>query len=250
MANRPDLDGLLIHLPGDSTLYLVDQGQARAFPNDKVFIEWTFVERAKVWPLSIDIDKGPAIIRDGGLAMGTSETKIYWYDAPNSVRHIVDPQTFARYSFNSKWIQPPIVPSEPTQTGEVKWVPLYNGNRIKVPSAPEIYLIDQGKRRHILDMGTFTHVFGDVPPQSIDSVKGIPAGPDISPGARLIKGDGGPEVYFYELLGGKVGMKRHVLSSNAMSYYGFVAGQIDGWPQAMVDAVQVGTPIDWPDSPP
>jgi hypothetical protein len=240
MPTRPDLDGLFIQLPGGSTVYLIDQGQARPLPNDHSFTNALFNPRGKVWTVSLQIDIGPSVDpQQAGLAMGPGQTAIYWYDEGERIRHIADPETFERYNFNSNSIQTAAL--EPVATEELSWVPKYSGNRIKALSAPEVYLVDQGMKRHITDGLTSHLLFGDTLPARIDSVDGIPSGPDIGSDTRLIKGDQSPEIYLYDQ-----GTKRHILDPNTMSYYRFAMGTLEGRPQAVVDAMPSGDDIAWP----
>jgi hypothetical protein len=244
MPVRPELDGLVIQLVGDSTRYLVDQGRARAVPDDEVFVEWFFAPGTRLWRMAVDIDIGTPLARSEVLTQGHDSPAVYWEGALG-VRHIADPQTFQRYRFNGDRVQRS--PIEPTPTGpEVKWVPKYNGNRIKVPSDPPLYLIDRGMKRHITEPATYQRLFGGSFVQSIDSVAAIPTGPDIGPSVRLIKGNARPEVYLLDLLGDKFPVKRHILDPLTMDYYGFTFGTIEGRPQAEVDGIRDGVPISWP----
>ncbi|MGL4512527.1 MAG: hypothetical protein ACRCT8_05500 [Lacipirellulaceae bacterium] len=116
-----------------------------------------------------------------------------------------------------------------------------NGLRVQLPGRPEIYLIDEGCKRHIPNPATYDSLFRDwggiVQDLDIDE---IPNAAAISDGAVLAQGKGRAEVY---LIDG--GVKRHVPSPALMDRYHF------RWPQsrldtAVIDAIPTGRPIAAP----
>src|SRR5262245_11146865 len=81
----------------------------------------------------------------------------------------------------------------------------FNGTRIKNPDGPEIYLVDEGRRRHISSPDTYNALFenwdGIVSGQGAQALMQlIPEGYELRD-AALVKGYNLPEVYLIDGLG-------------------------------------------------
>jgi hypothetical protein len=116
--------------------------------------------------------------------------------------------------------------------------PDLNGLRVQLPGHPEIYLIDEGCKRHIPNPPTFDNLFRNWDGIVQDlNVNDILSGPPIPDGAVLLQAKGAAEVW---LIDGHV--KRHVTSPAVMDRYNL------RWPPTRVDptvvnAIQTGRPV-------
>ena len=115
-----------------------------------------------------------------------------------------------------------------------------NGMRLRLPNKPEIYLMDEGKRRWIPDPPTYNGLFRDwngvFPDIDIDE---IDLGTQITHGALLIRGLASPKVYLFDQ-----NKKRHVTSPAVMDKYYFDWGKIHPIDQAVVDGIANGPDIN------
>jgi hypothetical protein len=116
--------------------------------------------------------------------------------------------------------------------------PDLNGLRVQEPGHAEIYLIDEGRKRHIPNPPTYDDLFrnweGVQPDLHLDE---IDTGAAISDGAILAFGKSSPAVYLVDR-----GHKRHVTSPGVMDKYYFY------WPttrvdQILLDSIPDGNPI-------
>jgi hypothetical protein len=117
--------------------------------------------------------------------------------------------------------------------------PDLNGERVKAPGRPEIYLIDRGRRRWIPDPQTYGNLFRDW--QGIHESRSyldIPTSTPISHGAYLAKDDGSPAVYLVDN-----GHRRWVTSPAAMDKYYFSWDQVRVVPDGTLDGIPAGFPI-------
>ncbi|PQO35827.1 hypothetical protein C5Y96_09265 [Blastopirellula marina] len=116
--------------------------------------------------------------------------------------------------------------------------PDLNGVRVKLPNQPHIYLIDEGKKRHIPDPPTYNSLFrsweGIV--EDLD-VNDIETGTTITPGSVIATGDATPHVY---LIDGR--SKRHIVSPAVMDKYHF-RWPTQPVPQAVIDGIPTGAAI-------
>ena len=115
--------------------------------------------------------------------------------------------------------------------------PDLNGMRVKQPNQDHIYLIDEGKKRHIPDPTTYNNLFRSWEYFEDLDVNDIETGTSITPGAVLVSGDATPHVY---LIDG--GCKRHVTSPAVMDKYHF-RWPTQPVPQAVIDAIPTGPAI-------
>ncbi len=118
--------------------------------------------------------------------------------------------------------------------------PDLNGLRVKLPSAPEIYLIDRGYRRWIPNPATYNNLFRDWNGIVTDiDINEIPLASQISNGAILGRADGTAPVFLIDQ-----GMKRWIVSPAIMDQYYFAWNQVYVLPPATVDSVPSGSNID------
>lgn len=109
--------------------------------------------------------------------------------------------------------------------------PDLNGLRVQEPGHPEIYLIDEGRKRHIPDPETFDDLFRDWNGVQQDlHLDEIETGPTISHAAVLAQAKGAAEVWLVD-----AGIKRHVTSPAVMDKYNF------RWPTTRVDAILINS---------
>jgi molybdate-binding protein len=109
-----------------------------------------------------------------------------------------------------------------------------NGHRVKHPSAPQVYLIDSGRRRWIPNPATYNNLFRDWDGIIVDAnlVNSVDAWDDIADGALLARAEGTGEVFFIDNR-----VKRRIISPAAMDRYYFNWGAIRQVPQIVLDAV-------------
>ncbi|MFG3497743.1 hypothetical protein [Streptomyces sp. NPDC047886] len=100
--------------------------------------------------------------------------------------------------------------------------PDLNGLRLKSVNGPAVYLILDGKRRHIPNPATYDNLFRDWNGiQSVIDINSITDGGPLSDGAVLGKSPNGPEVYLISN-----GVMRWITSPAAMDTYHFAWGKI------------------------
>jgi hypothetical protein len=109
-----------------------------------------------------------------------------------------------------------------------------------------IYLVDEGKRRHIEDPDTFNGVFKNNP--NISSVldkKAITLGNSIVSGSVLVKSSSSDPVYLVDKYDGsdKKWKKRYIPSMAIFDKYQFNQGYIQSVPQATLDGMDDGPNI-------
>src|SRR6185437_7413511 len=91
-----------------------------------------------------------------------------------------------------------------------------DGDRVRSPGHPQIYLIDGGVRRHIPDVMTYKNLFNDGQGIREIDVASIPLGPQIRSGTVLTRAFDRSEVYLIDNH-----EKRHVASPTTMRKYNF-----------------------------
>ena len=97
-----------------------------------------------------------------------------------------------------------------------------NGRLVRHPTRPEIYLIDNGYRRHIPNPWTFTNLFRrNVGIMELDKIDRIPTGASLPDGAVLLKPHNSDMIYLIDL-----NCKRHVTSPETMEKYGLAWHQV------------------------
>ena len=117
--------------------------------------------------------------------------------------------------------------------------PDLNGLRVKLPNAPEIYLIDEGYRRWIPDPATYNNLFRDWNGIVVDiDINAIPLSMPISSGAILARGNGTAPVFLISN-----GVKRWITSPAAMDKYYFAWNRVYVVPVAFVNSIPNGSNI-------
>ncbi len=251
---RPQLNGLLIRINYSNSngqeIYFVDEGVARQYiPSGK--FDDMFRGNAHVIDITFShadlIDIGPGM---NGLLL-QYHGAYYVAEKNGKYRHVADPQTMTRCNFNPDAKASIIDPLDYPETlgTPIQWVPKDNGCRVKTRNNDAIYLIDQGKKRHIHDPETYISLFG-----GFDQARLVDSLDDIQTGVEIIKRTtgliisndrpGGPQIYLMDN-----GYKRMVLGTNTKaSYgYGFGAGQIANVPWGQASEYPDGAEIIWPD---
>ena len=105
--------------------------------------------------------------------------------------------------------------------------PDLNGLRVQEPGHPEIYLIDEGRKRHIPNPATFDRLFRNWDGIQQDlHLDEIDTGVPISDGAVLALGKSDLAVYLIDQ-----GQKRHVTRPAVMDKYNL------RWPTIPVDQI-------------
>lgn len=124
--------------------------------------------------------------------------------------------------------------------------PDLNGSLLKAPGDPSIYLVDQGFRRHIVDVNTLRGVFTDDPSILETSlILDVPPGDPILPGTALARGDGTAPVYLVEPgpVRGVLGTKRWIASPQIMNRYQFDGGKVHPVPPVLLLDIADGLAI-------
>lgn len=249
----PELNGLLIRIFNSNSngqeIYFVDEGKARQImPGDK--FDAMFNQNARVFDFTFEhkdtIDIGTTMV---GSIFFQYDKNYYMWDE-NKNRHIVDPATMYRCNFNGSAKRSPTNPLDfPDMLGRpIQWIPKHNGNRVKTPNDPAIYLIDRGLKRHILDPNTYTSLFGSNDQvQFVQNLDDIPNGPELSNKTTgLVRANdqpGGAHVYLLDH-----GYKRLISGNHAMEAigYGFGGGHVTNMSWFTLFEYPNGRPIVWP----
>jgi hypothetical protein len=120
--------------------------------------------------------------------------------------------------------------------------PDLNGQLLRKPGNPMVYLIDQGSRRWIPDPYTYNRLFRSWDVIVLDTeLDNIDRGPDISHGALLAHAPGYPPVY---LVDPDYQVKRWISSPAAMDAYSFAWNQIQQVDYFVLSAIPDGPQID------
>lgn len=119
--------------------------------------------------------------------------------------------------------------------------PELNGQRLKLPNDPAVYLIDQGKRRWVPDPGTYNNLFSLPILQGVGTdynLLDIDLGTQITHDAVLAQPVGGAAVYLIDN-----GVKRQINSPDIMTKYNFDWNKIQQCPHIVLDFVPSGSTI-------
>ncbi len=252
---RPELDGLRIKIENinDDKIYFVDRGMARHIANPQVY-NGMFRDGNGIWTFKFShndmINIGKQITNE--MAIFHWGPDMYFADIGDKqgqdCRHILDPQTMDRCHFKTDVSQPSKNPQDdPFRLwAPLKWIPKFNGNRVKTAGKDATYLIDQGKKRQIRDPATYTALFGNGDrPQIVDNLDDIPNGGDMyNAGTMLVTAPdqpGGAKTYLLDNM-----RKRLIVDGNALTYYGFVGGRVTRMTWGQLFEYPDGDPIAWP----
>ncbi len=114
-----------------------------------------------------------------------------------------------------------------------------NGLRVKLPGNPAIYLMDEGRRRHIPNPSTYDNLFRDWNGIVEDTdIPDIDEETPISNGAILARAVGTAAVFLIDK-----GLKRHITSPAIMDRYHFNWGKIHDVAPALIDSIPSGPSI-------
>jgi hypothetical protein len=117
--------------------------------------------------------------------------------------------------------------------------PELNGRRLKYPGRPQIYLVDQGYRRHIPDQATYNNLFRDWNGiVETELISDVPEGAPIASGTVLARGIGTTTVYFVE-----PGSKRWIFNPHTMDVYYFSWGRVYNVPLTLLLGIPDGPSI-------
>ncbi|MCX7112750.1 MAG: hypothetical protein NTX45_22035 [Proteobacteria bacterium] len=114
----------------------------------------------------------------------------------------------------------------------------FEGFLLKQLNQPHIYLVLDGKRRHVPNPDTLQSLFGGSGAEDVLDIDSIPEGDALTPGAVLARADNAPPLYLVSN-----GMKRHITSPGAVNKYHFHGNTIV-LPLAVVDSIPTGDPIN------
>lgn len=117
--------------------------------------------------------------------------------------------------------------------------PDLNGQRVRKPGNPGIFLIDRGVRRLIPNLDTYFTLFlneqGEVTDINIDE---IPLGSTITDGACLAKHSASPTIYLFD-----DGMKRPIANSAVFTQYHFNPNVQTLYRKVFLDFIRTGDQI-------
>jgi hypothetical protein len=118
--------------------------------------------------------------------------------------------------------------------------PELNGRLIRLhDQSPPIYLVDEGRKRHVPNPETFNNLFRDWNRlDEVPDLNDIDDGTPISNGAILARAVNTAPVYFIDN-----GVKRHIASPDTMDRYYFDWNKIRGVDQIMLDNIPTGQTI-------
>lgn len=106
-----------------------------------------------------------------------------------------------------------------------------------------IFLIDEGKRRHIEDMVTFQGLFLDhVKPGGVIDIDNVPLGNEIKHGSVLICGGNDEGIFLYDYYNGSW-KRRHIASMDVFNSYCFDIKKVETIRAEILDGLQKGPEI-------
>jgi hypothetical protein len=258
---RNDLDGQHVQVQGNPAIYLMDQGLKRHIPNMDTYQRLFGASPGPPTMLSQadldNIDEGPPLSNLIQLAKEQNNPAVYLVDPDYQIkRWIKNMPTFTHYSFaaaNIKEVQPGllgaisigpiIVWPEPSTLR-----PDLDGQRVQVQEQPEIYLMDQGLKRHIPNMDAYQRLFGASPgPPTMLSqadLDAIQEGAPFSTLVQLVRTQGEANIY---LLDPDYQVKRWIQDMPTMTRYGFATANVQEVSPGILDAITTGPTIAWPE---
>jgi hypothetical protein len=197
--------------PDSAEVYLVELGERRRFPDEATFLSrWRWDQVKKVPQETLDaiprgfdlpsVTASPAAIVEGDLIKGPSDPAVFLV-RDGVRRRVPDEATFlSRWT----WEQIKAVPQEavdaiprgPDLPSVAKPpVPAAEGDLIKAPYLPEVFLVEGGRRHRIPDEATFLSrwTWDQVKTVPDETIVMTPRGPDLpsvaAPPAVVVEGD-------------------------------------------------------------
>ncbi len=216
---------------GRDRVYLVDEGKLRYVDENKY--HQIFNNFNDIWSVERPdkMEMGPQMY--GKMAVW--DGKYYLYDSDigqvKNIRPIIGDYTIHRYNFKITdiWSMPedPEIASY-ANGAKIEWLPNVNGCRVRVSGFDEVYLIDNGTKRHIADNNTYKRLFGDSELFQINTLDDIPDGHDIHSSARLVSLGSNMPVYLIDLdRETDRYIKRLVYGNAVKQMYGFDRGNVN-----------------------
>lgn len=114
----------------------------------------------------------------------------------------------------------------------------FEGFLLKQLNQPHVFLVLDGKRRHVPNPATFQSLFGGSGVEDVVDIDSIPEGDALTTGAVLARADNDPPLYLVSN-----GVKRHITSPAAVDKYHFHGNDVV-LPSVVVDSILTGDPID------
>lgn len=114
-----------------------------------------------------------------------------------------------------------------------------NGERVKIPGNPAVYLVDNDRKRHIPNEATYHNLFASWGYNEDAKFGIVPDGLPLSDGALLVQNKPHPAIYLIDL-----GTKRHIKSESAMHRFHFSFAKAVDLPASVIEAIPNGAPIE------
>ncbi|TSC90951.1 MAG: peptidase S8 and S53 subtilisin kexin sedolisin [Candidatus Berkelbacteria bacterium Licking1014_96] len=218
------VDGTIIKTSLAPEVYLLESGKKRHVTSPEVFHSWFDWEDLIIVSsseMSFYAAGGDLGFRPGTLIKASGDPKVFLVDGGNK-RHIVSPEIFAGLGY--QWANVvSISPSEEdryNRTDDLSSVGSHiNGTLIKTAGAPEVYLLDGGKKRHIPNPEVFNsrYQWAEIVFISNDEMSNYAVGDRIGfrPGS-LARASNQPQVYVITDT-----TKRHISSPSVLSLLGY-----------------------------
>ena len=241
--NRYDLNGLRLKLlngpHGDDYVYLVLDGQLH-FLDHKLQSNGIFANWADTWTVDasapgLNFEYGESIAADV-TCLAQLGRDVYLQINGGHYRHINNPDTFNRFGFNWDAIRGGY---ESYGKGDwIFWQPGGDGDLTELGG--KVYLSDEGRLRHVVEVDTYQDLFGGTGAKHRDPWN-EPFGADIDRSVKVIKAPEHPELWLLD------DNRRRLLSDhNVFRYYGFDRGVVHTVPYwELIEHIE-GRPIVWP----
>lgn len=224
LTSLTHVDGTIIKTSSGPEVYLLENGQKRHIPSPEVFNSW-FGWGDVIIVSSSEMDSyvtgSNLFFRPGTLIKTSGDPKVYLVDGGNK-RHIVSPEIFAGLGY--QWTNIVLISSSEedkyNRSDDLSSVGSHlNGTLVKAEDAPEVYLLDGGKKRHIPNPEVFfsRYRWGEIVLISAGEMSNYADGDRIGfrPGS-LARAANQPQVYVITDTA-----KRHISSPSIFSLLGY-----------------------------